>query len=120
MERVGLRNRVRELSHEAGTADSWVQCGSEVTDWQQWGSKVESKTTGRHTHTHIHFLGVGMSLGLSNVIVEQNFINVGLNTPPMPLSFHCVLVCVCVFVLCPLSFHYNLGSCLVERLLLFI
>lgn len=46
-----------------------------------------------------------MSLGLSNVIVEQNFINVGLNTPPMPLSFHCVLVCVCV---CAMSLIFSL------------
>lgn len=38
----------------AGTADSWVQSGSEVRHRQQWGSAEESKTTGRHTHTHTH------------------------------------------------------------------
>lgn len=37
---------------QARTADSWVQPGSEVMDWQQWGSEEESQTTGRHTHTH--------------------------------------------------------------------
>lgn len=37
----------------AATADSWVQSGSEVRHWQQWGSVEESKNN-RKTDTHTH------------------------------------------------------------------
>lgn len=46
----------------AGTADSWVQSGSEVRHWQQWGTVEESKNnrkTRTHTHTHTHTFGRG-------------------------------------------------------------
>lgn len=57
--RDGNRTENERCLIQARTADSWVQWGSEVIDWQQWESEVESKTTGRQTHTHTHAYSSG-------------------------------------------------------------